>query len=94
MAAGYGPPLLWEEDEVGGKQAAVDAYDPGIAGLSRRPAEAFMAYNCSNRSNIVESYWLLEPDDCAFSDGNGEMETVVYREIQCLPKGLAGRPQI
>jgi hypothetical protein len=27
-------------------------------------AEAFAAYDCSNRSNIVESYSLLEPDAC------------------------------
>ncbi len=28
-------------------------------------ADAFTAYDCSNRSNIVESYSLLEPDACA-----------------------------
>jgi hypothetical protein len=33
--------------------------------------EGFTAYDCSNRSNIVESYSLLEPDACAASDGNG-----------------------
>jgi hypothetical protein len=29
----------------------------------------------------VESYSLLELDACAASDGNGEIETVVYGEI-------------
>jgi hypothetical protein len=32
-------------------------------------------------SNIVESFWLLEPDACAASDKNGEIETAVYGEI-------------
>jgi Tfp pilus assembly protein PilN len=40
-------------------------------------AEGFTAYDCSNRSNIVESNLLLEPDACTVSDGNGEIETVV-----------------
>jgi hypothetical protein len=34
------------------------------------PARAFTAYNCSNRSNIVKSYSLLEPDTWAATDGN------------------------
>jgi hypothetical protein len=44
-------------------------------------ADAFTAYNCSNRSNIVESYSLLEPDGCAASDKTGEFETAKYGEI-------------
>ncbi len=28
-------------------------------------AEGFTAYDCSNRSNVVEAYSLLEPDACA-----------------------------
>jgi hypothetical protein len=46
-----------------------------------RCAEAFTAYDCSNRSNIVESYLLLEPDACAISDKTGEFETTMYGEI-------------
>ncbi len=42
---------------------------------------AFTAYNCSSWSNIDKSYSLLEPDACAASDGNREIETVVYGEI-------------
>ncbi len=42
---------------------------------------AFTAYVCTNRSNIVESYLLQEPDACATSDRNGEIETTVYEEI-------------
>jgi hypothetical protein len=30
------------------------------------PARAFTAYNCSNRSNILKSYSLLEPDTGAW----------------------------
>jgi hypothetical protein len=33
--------------------------------LSGQVVEGFTAYDCSNRSNIVESYLLLEPDACA-----------------------------
>ncbi len=33
--------------------------------LVRSPVAAFTAYDCSNRSNVVESYFLLEPDACA-----------------------------
>ncbi len=28
-------------------------------------AEGFTTYDCSNRSNVVEAYSLLEPDTCA-----------------------------
>jgi hypothetical protein len=44
-------------------------------------AEGFTAFDCSNRSNIVELYSLLEPDACMASDGNGEIKTAVYGEI-------------
>jgi hypothetical protein len=43
------------------------------------PAEGFTAYDCSNRSNIVETYSLLEP--CAIMGKEGEVETTVYGEI-------------
>jgi hypothetical protein len=43
--------------------------------------KAFTAYDCSNKSNIIESYSLLEPDACAASDKAGEVETTVYGEI-------------
>ncbi len=44
-------------------------------------AEGFTAYNCSNRSNIVEAYSLLEPDACANMGKEGEVEATVYWEI-------------
>jgi hypothetical protein len=53
----------------------------GLVGMLGGPAKAFMAYDCSNRSNIVDSYSLLEPDACAVSDKTGEFETAVYGEI-------------
>jgi hypothetical protein len=43
--------------------------------------EAFTAYDCSNQSNVVESYSLLEPDACANMGRDGEVETTVYGEI-------------
>jgi hypothetical protein len=49
--------------------------------ISGHPAEGFTAYNCSNRSNIVEAYSLLEPDACANMGKEGEVETTVYGEI-------------
>ncbi len=45
------------------------------------PVNAFTAYDCSNRSNIIKSYSLLEPDACANTGKEGEVETTVYREI-------------
>jgi hypothetical protein len=36
--------------------------------IQSRLADAFTTYDCSNRSNIVESYSMLEPDACAVSD--------------------------
>jgi hypothetical protein len=49
--------------------------------FSGQAVEGFTAYDCSNRSNIVESYSLLEPDACANMGKEGEVETTVYREI-------------
>jgi hypothetical protein len=45
------------------------------------PVNAFTAYDCSNRSNIIESYSLLEPDARANTGKEGEVETTVYGEI-------------
>jgi hypothetical protein len=49
--------------------------------LSGQAVEGFTAYDCSNRSNIVESYSLLEPDACANMGKEGEVETTLYGEI-------------
>ncbi len=43
--------------------------------------EGFTTYDCSNRSNVVEAYSLLEPDTCANMGKEGEVETTVYGEI-------------
>ncbi len=45
------------------------------------PTSAFTAFDSTNKSNIVESYLLLEPDACTTTDSNGEIKTVMYREI-------------
>jgi hypothetical protein len=37
--------------------------------LTAGPVGAFTAYDCTNRSNVVEAYSLLEPDACASSAG-------------------------
>jgi hypothetical protein len=52
-----------------------------IAYLAGGPVEAFTAYDCTNRSNVVEAYLLLEPDACANSGRDGEVETTVFGEI-------------
>ncbi len=49
--------------------------------LSGQAVEGFTAYDCSNRSNIVESYSLLEPDVCANMGKEGDVETTAYGEI-------------
>jgi hypothetical protein len=49
--------------------------------IAGHPTEGFTAYGCSNRSNIVEAYSLLEPDACANMGKEGEVETTVYGEI-------------
>jgi hypothetical protein len=45
------------------------------------PVGEFTAYDCSNRSNVVKSYSLLEPDACANMGRDREVETTVYGEI-------------
>jgi hypothetical protein len=45
------------------------------------PVDGFTAYDCSNRSNVVESYSLLEPDACPNMGRDEEVETTVYGEI-------------
>ncbi len=52
-----------------------------IACLVGEPVAAFTTYDCSDRSNIVELYSLLEPDACANLGRDGEVETTVYGEI-------------
>jgi hypothetical protein len=52
-----------------------------FACLARNPTEAFTAYDCTNRNNVVEAYSLLEPDACANMGKDGEVETTVYGEI-------------
>jgi hypothetical protein len=42
---------------------------------------AFIAYDCSNSTNLVEAYSLLEPDTCANMGKDGEVETSVYGEM-------------
>jgi hypothetical protein len=49
--------------------------------FSGQTVEGLPAYDCSNRSNIVESYSLLEPDACTNMSKGGEVETTVYGEI-------------
>jgi hypothetical protein len=70
-----------EEKEAARSQAAMDPAASRYHRVWEQPSQAFTAYNCSNRSNIVKLYSLLEPDACAASGGNREMETVVYGEI-------------
>jgi hypothetical protein len=43
--------------------------------------DAFIAYNCSNNTNVEEFYSLLEPDTCANMGKDGEVETSVYGEV-------------
>jgi hypothetical protein len=43
--------------------------------------DGFTAYDCSNRTNVVESYSFLEPDACANMGKDGEVETSVYGEV-------------
>jgi hypothetical protein len=43
--------------------------------------DAFIAYDRSNNTNVMESYPLLEPDTCANMGKDGEAETSVYGEV-------------
>jgi hypothetical protein len=52
-----------------------------LACLMGSPVDAFIAYDCSNNTNVVESYSLLEPDACANMGKDGEVETSVYSEV-------------
>ncbi len=52
-----------------------------FACLARSPVDAFIAYDCSNSTNLVEAYSLLEPDACAIMGKDGEVETSVYGEV-------------
>jgi hypothetical protein len=49
--------------------------------VAGHPAEGFTAYDCSNRSNIVEAYSLLEPDARANMGKEGEVENMVFGKI-------------
>jgi hypothetical protein len=53
----------------------------GMIGIRESPGNAFTAYNCTNRSNVVESYTVLEPDACATSDGNREFELLCLEKL-------------
>jgi hypothetical protein len=52
-----------------------------LACLTGSPVDTFIAYDCSNNTNLVESYSLLEPDACANMGKDGEVETSVYGEV-------------
>jgi hypothetical protein len=80
------------EAELGGVQAEIKRRrSPGAGWLPLalmlflctvgHSVEGFTAYDCSNRSNIVEAYLLLEPDVCANMGKEGEVETIVHGEI-------------
>jgi hypothetical protein len=45
------------------------------------PVTAFMAYDCSNSSNIVEAYSLLEPAPCHASGLEHRFERIISAEI-------------
>jgi hypothetical protein len=52
-----------------------------LACLMGSRVDAFIAYDCSNNTNVVESYSLLEPDACANIGKDGKVETSVYGEV-------------
>jgi hypothetical protein len=45
------------------------------------PAQAFVAYDCVNGSNVVEAYSLLEPAQCSVSGFEHRYERIVNVEI-------------
>jgi hypothetical protein len=53
----------------------------GLIRLVGSSIGVFTAYNCINKSNVVESYSLLEADMGAGSNCNREIETTVYGDI-------------
>jgi hypothetical protein len=48
-----------------------------LACLVGNPVDAFIAYDCSNSTNLIEAYSLLEPNACANMGKDGEVETSV-----------------
>jgi hypothetical protein len=52
-----------------------------LACLIGNPAVAFIPYDCSNSTNLVEAYSLVEPDACTNMGKDGEVETSVYGEV-------------
>jgi hypothetical protein len=45
-----------------------------LACLMGNPVDAFISYDCSNNTNLLESYSLIEPDACANMGKDGEVE--------------------
>ncbi|OBQ32264.1 MAG: hypothetical protein AN484_28110, partial [Aphanizomenon flos-aquae WA102] len=45
------------------------------------PAEAFTAYDCTNGSNTVVSYSLLDPAPCESGSKNADFERTVHGEL-------------
>jgi hypothetical protein len=45
------------------------------------PVAAFLAYDCSNNTNVVEAYNLLEPAPCHITGTDHRYERVVQAEI-------------
>jgi hypothetical protein len=56
-----------------------------FACLVRNPVAAFTTYDCSNRSNVVEAYSLLEPDACANMERDEEVEIVQIKQDRMIP---------
>jgi hypothetical protein len=50
------------------------------------PADGFIAYDCTNASNIVEAYSLLEPEECHAAGGEHKVERVVQGEVLQVKK--------
>ncbi len=61
-----------------GEKTSLPQHYPNHVGHDELNREPHTAYNCTNRSKVVESYSLLEPEACAASDGNGEIETTAF----------------
>ncbi len=58
----------------------------GLVGMLGGPVEAFTAYDCSNRSNIVYSYSLLETDACQFWTRRGNSRQPCSRKLYRLSR--------
>jgi hypothetical protein len=50
------------------------------------PAAGFVAYDCTNASNIVEAYSLLAPEECHAMGGEHKVERVVQAEVLQIKK--------